>query len=480
MSIYQITEEYLIGTFDPNDIGSSFTAMHTEELNRKLLAFDPDYRSKTEKKEEIRRAFCDFYINTAKVALFFKGTEQIIVKLMPYKSDPDETVHIKKISDYLVSIAEQLGEADKEKNILLIPKEHVEKMGHFLKEVPIPVDTHEILRKAISQALCLDSKDSVFFMNGKVVIRFFKRTGVERRFEGLPAEEIKKLVDDLYSGESENDMPGDLDMIISTIADSQLNFAVIDNQFFNHEHVKIIQDGLVRFYKTKISHNETVIKAVANYIFRESFYYIHEQLAEKLLELIERKDKNAEVFLRFYNGSTYIQNGNKYVTPEIIDEGGQTWNIAAVVNFMSQFSKNKTLISKKEKSIQENLAKLFAESSALADMIPPNKPPTQDIHEHILRQLGKNRAILNKDRNGGADSLPTNLDINESHEEFQKNIRDMHKRIDFLHMRIEGDQKAINEIQDKFAEQQKKYDMLVIAISEVLMDRHTPATIKDI
>jgi hypothetical protein len=55
----------------------------------------------------------------------------------------------------------------------------------------------------------------------------------------------------------------------------------------------------------------------------------------------------------------------------------------------------------------------------------------------------------------------------------------MHKRIDFLHMRIESDQKAIEKILGKFEDQQKQYDMLIIAISEVLMDRQTPAAVRD-
>lgn len=485
MSIYQTTEEYLIGTFNPYCTDDSFSAEQARELHQKILALDPGYRDKTETKEEIRRAFGDFYINVAKVALFFKGTDQIIVKLIPYKTDPDEAKHITKISDYLASISQELGDVDREKNILLIPKKHVEQMDHFLKEVPVPVDKRKILRHAINATLNLDRKDSVFFMNGKVVIRFFKRAEAERRFEGLPPEEIKKIVDDIYDQEGEPNMAGDLDMIIATLSDSTLNFTEIDNLFFNTRHVKIIQEGLIRFYKTKISHDETVIKAAANYIFRESFYYIHELLAEKLLELIERKDKNTEAFLRYYNGNTFIQNGQKHTAPEIIDEAGQKWNIAAIVNFISQFSKNRTLITKKENTIrssnmeEEELVSNITESTRLERAVTPQKTPTPDAHERIAVQLGKNRRMLDKGRANSSEQSINDLTPAELYEEFEKSIRDMHKRVDFLHMKTEGDQKSIDDIQEKFAEQKKKYDMLIIAISEVLMDRQTPAVIGD-
>lgn len=485
MTLYRITEEYLIETFDPNNTESVFTNEHSQELNQKLLAHDPDYRTDAEKKEEIHRAVNNFYRNTAKAALFFKGTDQIILRLIPYKSDPDETVHIQKITAYLETISQELDQEKREKNILLIPEEHLANMERILHEISTPVDSHQILRKAFSQALHLDTRDSVFFMNGKAVIRFFQRSAVERRFEGLPAEEIKKIAEELYPPGGDNEMAGDLDMVISTLSDTTLNFAEIDNLFFNTRHIKIIQEGLVRFYKDKISQNETVIKALANYIFRESFYYIHELLAEKLLELIERKDKNTETFLRYYNGSTFIQNGQKQVTPEIVDEGGQKWNIAAIVNFMSQFSKNKTVISKKETSIrifrseEKELAVTLAASTQIQDAAASEKTHSPDMVQKMQKLVETNRGVLAKDHADHSKYSLDGLSPEEIYEEFQKSIRDMNKRIDFLHMRIESDQKAIDEIKGKFAEQQKQYDMLIIAISEVLMDRKTPAEIKD-
>ncbi len=485
MSIYKITKEYLSKTCDPHETGTPPTNEQMLELHQKLLAIDPEYRMDTGKKEEVRRAFTNFYVDSAKVALFFKGSEQIIVKLIPYVHGPDESVYIKKISDYLLSTKHKFGEADRKKNILMIPHKHVEGMNRLLQEFPGNIDTRKILRKAINDVFKLEKHDSVFFMNGKVVVRFFKQTETERRFEGLPAEEIKKIADGIYSGEGESDMAGDLDMVISTLSDTTLNFAEIDNLFFNTRHVKIIQEGLVRFYQTKITQDETVIKAVANYIFRESFYYIHELLAEKLLELIERKDKNAEAFLRYYNGSTFIENGEKLIAPEIVDEGGQKWNIAAIVNFISQFSKNRTLISKKESSIrafkgeEKEIATQIAAASPLVAALVPDKPVPPELQEKIVLQLEANRHILDKSRTGNQGLSVNDLSPGEIHEEFQKSLRDLHKRIDFLHMRIESDQKSIEEIQSKFADQQKQYDMLIIAISEVLMDRKTPAAIKD-
>lgn len=484
MSIYQITQAYLAETFDPTDTDVSFTTEQTAELHNRLLASDPDYRSKTEQKEEVRRAFGDFYIKVANVALFFKGTEQIIVKLIPFRHDPDESVHIKKVSDYLLSTKHKFGKDDRQKHILTIPNEHVEAITRLLHEIPPPVDTRVIFRKAITEVFELEKRDSVFFMNGKVVIRFFKRIKEERRFEGLPPEEVKKIVETIYPENGEADMAGDLDMIISTTADTTLNFAEIDNLFFNTRHIKVIQEGLVSFYKTKIEQDETVVNAVANYIFRESFYYIHELLAEKLLDLIEHKNKNAEAFLRYYNGSTSIQNGEKYIIPEIVDEEGQKWNIAAIVNFISQFVKNKALITKKENSMrvsnseEKALTEKLSASTPLADMIAKEKTPSPGRHEKVLLQLNENRQMLDKKRTDASDAFNT-LPPEEVNEEFQKSIRDLQKRIDFLHMRTEGDQKAIAEIESTYTEQQRKYDMLIIAISEVLMDRNTPASIKD-
>lgn len=510
MSIYQITKEFLIQNFDPACRECVFTPEHTQALNQKILEFDPTYQAlRTEKKEEIRLAFTDFYINVAKVALFFKGMDEIIVKIMPYETHPDEEKYIKKICAYVQSIAEELDKVNDQESILVIPQEYMAQIQHFLKEIPVPVDSRMMIRKAVHEAFKLDEKDLILFMNKKVVIRFFcEATGCERRFEGLPQSEIEEIVAALYSNEDENDMAADLEMVIATLSDSTLDFSKIDNHFFDTKHVKIIQHALIDFFRAKISQEEIIIKAVANYIFRESFYYIHELLAEKILELIERKDKNAELFLRYYKGDTSIHNGEKYVTPEIIDEEGQKWNISTIVNFISQFSKNKATIKKKESNIRlyttekDDLVLRINESTRVEKSIKGDTRHAQKEFEQIVSQLERNDQSLNrghvkqmKSRHGleEDDSLVLDMrrsagknspaaykhDVQESYKELQKSITDMGKRVDFLNMKIDTEQKGIEEIQEKFDEQTDKYDMLVIAISEVLMSRKTPVAAQE-
>ncbi len=507
MSIYQITKEYLIETFDPYCLECSFTDEHTQELNQRILAFDPTYQAvKSEKKEAIRRAFNDFYINIAKVALFFKGMDQIIVKVMPYETHPNEDKYIREIGSYIQSIAEDLDKVNDNDSILIIPEEYVDEMFHLLKEIAVPVNARKMIRKAVTEAFKLDEMDLVLFMNRKIVIRFFcAESTCERRFEGLPQSEVEAIVNELYSETGENDLAADLEMIVDTLADSSLDFSEIDNHFFDTRHIRIVQQALIDFFKAKLSHEEIIIKAVANYIFRESFYFIHELLAENILELIERKDKNAENFLRYYKGDTTIVGGEKYVTPEIIDEEGQKWNISAIVNFVSQFAKNKATIKKKESKIRayesekNELVSRIYNSNNLDKSLRQKEKHTQAEYDRIADQLLENRQSITQSRlqqiksrhgrdeddallidmrgNAEKNKVPVySQDFNRRHQELMDSIQDMEKRVEFLNMKIDAENAGIEEIREQYEEQMEKYDMLVIAISEVLMRRRTPAS----
>ncbi len=482
MSIYQETLSFLHTHFDPATPSDTLTQNHTDELKQRLSAVDPELVFGSETKEEIRRAFTDFYSASARISLFFKGDAQIILKLLPPAPIAADEVVVKKLVERLGALRDELmGGSQEYPDIISVPQKEVAALQQIVELHAPLADSRELIRKGVIRAFELESRDMVFFLNGKVVIRLFQRTRIERRFEGLPDEDVRQIVDDLYSGAHDEDMAADLDMVMSTLTDSKLNFKEIDNFFFNSEHIKLIQEALVRFYKPKLAQDEIVVRAVANYILRDSFYYIHEQLAEKLLELIERKDKNAEAFLRYYNGSTHIQNGQKHVTPEIIDEEGHTWNTVTIVNFISQFSKNRTTITKKENHIRRfqseeaELKASIAQCSGLVEKASQKTLPPE-LQEGLLRQLEINQRTLNKNSAKNEDQTYNGLSADEIREAFLKSVRDMEKRIDFLHMRIESDTKVIEEIEGKFAEQQQKYDMLLIAISEVLMDRKTPAT----
>ena len=353
MTIYQATKEFLIEHFDPNCAKCEFGEDDTHELIKRIQTEDPDYRGVDSiKKEEVRQAFLDFFINVGKVAIFFKGTEKMIVKLIPYEVHPNESVYIKKICAYVQSIAEELDKENDQESIIVIPERYVEEMEHMLKEISIPVNARQMIKKAIFEGFKLTEKDIVLFMNRKVIIRFFCEDNCERRLEGLPQDEVAAIVENFYRNNPENDMASDLEMIISSLTDSTLDFREIDNIFFDSYHIKLIQNAIVEYIRRKISQPDIILTAAANYIFRESFYFIHELLAEKLLELIAKRDKNAENFLRFYNGETTMSNGQKFIVNEIIDDKELVWTVPMIQNFISQYTKAEAKVKKTELTLR--------------------------------------------------------------------------------------------------------------------------------
>ena len=63
--------------------------------------------------------------------------------------------------------------------------------------------------------------------------------------------------------------------------------------------------------------------------------------------------------------------------------------------------------------------------------------------QKMQKLVETNRGVLAKDHADHSKYSLDGLSPEEIYEEFQKSIRDMNKRIDFLHMRIESDQKGI-------------------------------------
>lgn len=472
MTIYQVTKEYLIKHFDPHCHTCIFTDAHTHELNALILALDPTYEAKKfEKKEQVRLAFIDFYIDVAKVTVFFKGMEKIIVKTTPYETHPDEHAYIAGIGAYVQSIVDELDKVNDSEEVLLIPDAYLQAMYAQLKSISIPVDARQLIRRAIHDAFKLNERDMILFINQKVIIKFYceeRETTCERRMEGLPEEEFRLLIDSLYPEDGESALETDIEMVLATLMDTALDFTKIDNHAFITHHIKIIQNALINFMKTKLSHPDIIINGVAKYIFREAFYFIHELLAEKLLELAARSNKNAEAFLKFYNGERVIVEGKKFVTPEIIDDNRHHWNLSEITNFMLKYSREDARL----KSTEESLVARVKERDGT--ILEHKRALEQEkiMRGDIDKAYGEFKKIAKRSTANDEAELKAYVEnLEKSHRSLQQKIEALNVQTLSLGEKIEKEKANLTQMRQKFVQQAEQYDLLVSAISNVLMAR---------
>ncbi|MDQ1339811.1 MAG: hypothetical protein QG567_966 [Campylobacterota bacterium] len=502
MTVYQATNEFLIEKFTDSNCVCEFSKKATAELIQRIAR---DCKKQNidnpETKEQIRKSIHDFFVECGRVVVFFKKTEKIIVKIIPYEIDPKEGLYVEEISTYLESVAKEIKKDSNDENIIKISQNYLFELEKILHNISLSIDTRRVIRFALSSVFGLSRKDLILFINNTIIIRRSCERGVcEKRFEGLPADEIKKLFDSIYP--EKEDMQIDMEIIVSYLADTALNFSKIDNRFFEENNIKIIQKAIIDFIKKKLPYPNIVVIAVSNYIFRNSFSFVHRVFAEKLLELLANKNKNAEKFIRYYKGDISIEDGKRFMTHEIIDCEGQKWNASTIINFIMQYKKDKndikektdtirqfqsenikiterlTLLNEDTKKIQEKLNNAFLNSKQAEEELDKKRTYLQEVRRVELESGGKSEENSHKlEREAKilfAKFQEEQRDAQELKVKYmamQKEIKTLEKRDDFLKKQIEHESKNVISLQERFEKQIKRYDTLLDAISQVLIKK---------
>lgn len=221
----------------------------------------------------------------------------------------------------------------------------------------LTAESKEKIKQKLKEQIMLSDKDVILFLNDKVVIRRFKlQEGDERkreqRYNGLPKEELAILKNSIFeSQEMEQEIVSD---ITSQLLETELDFARITHVYFTKNYIKIFQKAIFSFLKENLSEEDIVLEGLANLILRENWILIHTKMAIAILDLVAKKNQNAENFLKNYSGEIEIDSErNKYQLPEILDRNGNKWNIPSIVGIVMQRKKLLDSLSLKQKAIDD-------------------------------------------------------------------------------------------------------------------------------
>jgi hypothetical protein len=221
----------------------------------------------------------------------------------------------------------------------------------------LTAESKEKIKQKLKEQIMLSDKDAILFLNDKVVIRRFKlQEGDERKgeqhYNSLPKEELAILKNSIFaSQETEQEIVSD---ITSQILETELNFAHITHEYFAKNYIRIFQNAIFSFLKENLSEEDIVLEGLANLILRENWILIHTKMAIAILNLVAKKNQNAENFLKNYSGEIELDSKrNKYKLPEILDRNGNKWNISSIVGIVMQRKKLLDSFSLKQKAIDE-------------------------------------------------------------------------------------------------------------------------------
>ena len=267
------------------------------------------------------------------------------------------------------------------------------------KGEPLTATLKEFIKNKLRDEVALKPKDVIVFMGDKVVVRRFIEQGeqckekFEQRYNGLPKEEVEIIRKKTFQS-AESEM-----LVVTQAMDectaNELNFATISFSFYEKNYIKIIQKYLTKHLNEYAYEDEGVIIGLGNMILREHWMFVHKFMANKLLDLLSKKDFNADRFLKSYSGDIAFESDNiKYRLPEIIDENGKKWNNVSIFSLIMQYKKSQESIEQKRQAslaILNKNGEVEAEISKLTDEATSLETVSESIEKEIVNYIDEEK-----------------------------------------------------------------------------------------
>lgn len=511
--VFQKTTEFLLENF-PDKRVDLFNDDYTKELYAYLASFVEDDLSN--RKEEIREAFIDFFKDLGMVFVVFRGLEKIVVRIRPYESNIDKKKIVEKVLLILDLEKEDILKSAPREDLIAISDSLLIRLHSSIENECPQVDKKEILKVAVTKSFSLTEKDVVVYLKGKLFIRLFKGAvkkakiatsqsssgGKEKRFNGLPPEELNKLNKEIFPKGVESDLP----TLTKIIIGNGIDFSRINNDFYEKNHIQIIQKSFKDFLSKKVNVEQFVLDGFVNFIFRETFELVHKHLAINLIETFYLQKGTAEDFLKYYSGNTVVADGGKYKLPMIIDANGGEWKVPVIKTIVKQRFVNIDKIKEKEKMIAKvhnsikTAAKNYEKYSQALESSQANTEKNEEELNELLGILMDKRKIL-KAKREELKKNPTDEVLSKEINDFALEIKgDARREAELLQLRVrlekeinvfnhksisekqqvEALQKKVEEDMEKlqeFAESVKdiedKYQILIDALTKALLKKKT-------
>ncbi len=272
-------------------------------------------------------------------------------------------------------------------NLLIINEEITKKICDALKCEDQAFRTN--IRATLPHVVDIGSTYAILFGRSRITVRTnLKESSQEKRFMGLPSEALEEIVQKHFKNLDE-----EIPHLMKETLINDFNFQTMSNELFESEHIKYLQNGLMKIIKRRSNQDNEVRKALTNYILRQQFNKLHEMLAEQLLEGVINKNPKAEQFLKFYAQGMIVIRGEKYQIPQLIDIQGTLWSMANITNVAFQYQSYKQSLLKKDSHIDQmgtildtidnDIAKALSNVKILEQTYQQNKLKLQQTAEKI-------------------------------------------------------------------------------------------------
>lgn len=399
--IYQYVKRYLKDTFSRPSINQVWSTLDNLQFFNYLYKRYNDEEI-TKEISEIKEAFRDFFEPVGTIVFRYSQEGGIKFKIFAYKVEPKNSKHLNEI----ISII------NKHKKAIIYPyknqTDQIAITGTIRRKINLEVNStdesvnkRELIKYAIRKALELGERDVIVQLKRMYLVKIFdankitkekrreieKREGLANRYNGYTKEEIEDSYNKIFGATTIDEF---LIPVMKNLFSGRLNFAEINNSYYEENALKIIQSEIGKELVHYLSMEEDFIFGLAGYIFREHFYKIHELLAIELLEQIYHKNSNAETFLHYYTDrSIIVENGRKYMRPSLDIKDEDKWTNSSVLGLSALWINTRIKIEKHKKELLEIERKIAVTeekyASAMSEIQELNR--TLDSANEELKQI---------------------------------------------------------------------------------------------
>jgi hypothetical protein len=237
-------------------------------------------------------------------------------------------------------------------------------------------------------------------------------------------------------------------------------------------------------------HQRDKIEGFTGYVLRQHFQNIFLYTAKNLLQYVENRDKNAELFIKYYADEIILDlNGNKIQKYAITDTKSQKWNFSSIVSIMMQYKQMKLRVSSQKEAIhtaQVRVSESHVDIEAEKDHRKLLVEQIESLEGLIAENDGK--ILQYKSKLGGSDSLSNNTEIqrlnniqddlfiqkkNEKYQLELSNGRLANKKIELVrrNKKLFYEQNALKTLLEQTLPIEQSYDLVSEAIALVLAKR---------
>lgn len=503
--IYQQTIDFLTDRFPKKSTLEKFSSVDTQDLYKQLER----HASKEEilaGRADVRRAFLDYCSDAGKCMVLFRGLETIGVKITPMNPIGSDSSQFKSLVRLLKTEENAIYSASGREDLLVIAEPILARMMDIIKTHQPPVDAKDAVRRALRSAFGLSSKDAVIFLDSKAYVRFFIEPQkqvygrVDRRFGGLPPEELEKLKHEIFKDSVTNA----LQEIVDELLGEELNFSTISNEAYEKGSLVRIQAKIVDYLQQRMDHEREILEAFGAYLLRENFQMIHEELAQALLEKVTAGDDGAERFIKYYSGDTAVIDGQKYQLPEIVDRNEMRWNFSTIKAISTQYHRDRAQIESRMEQVQlsrdeyegldDQIAKAklelerakksqlsvkiaveengntlskLRESLAEARKEAARKGESEEVKSSIATLNNQIREATSKDEALFKDRSRADMQVKEC----EKQLETLERKKVTLERKLKEDQERLSEWMKTQKEMIDKYEVMVEALARALMKK---------